>query len=71
MSEKCKNLFMVGLYIDGERKGFISAGRPSTIRVYESVSSAKRGITANNRFYTSRGYEFKILKVGSLEEVME
>lgn len=61
-------MYLVGYYKDGIREGYLHAGRPCTIRVYESVESANRGIKQNSRYYSS-AYELKVEKITSTEVV--
>lgn len=48
---------------DGKRIGYLSAGRPSTIRVYKSYESAERGLKQKASFYKRQGITPLIMQI--------
>lgn len=46
------DLYMLGRFdAEGKLNGYVHAGRPSTVRVYDSLEECKNGIRGNKRFY--------------------
>jgi hypothetical protein len=55
-------MFFIAQYKNGEQVGLIRSGRPCTIRVYETIESARKGAQQFKSFYKEQGIELVIVK---------
>lgn len=58
-------MYLIEINEGNYRVGYVYAGRPCTIRVYESVESARRGIQQQQ----AGRYHYKIVKITATEVV--
>lgn len=64
-------MYLVEKRKDGKQVGFLYSGRPSTIRVYESIEEAKRGIAQKKAMYDRQGLTTHIVEITILTEVKQ